>query len=134
MSKFDCKIFHDKCHAMCCKCVPIEKEIYDRNQHNLVQKPEKIIEFVGTDSLEDKQVSLVLPITEDGYCPFLGEDLLCNIQDDKPSVCKKYGSEKLPCLRCPYQDKDGRKRSRQESRKILRDAEKSAKSLISNSK
>jgi len=130
MSKFNCKIFHDKCNATCCKCVPIQKEIYERNQHNIIETPEKIMEFIGIDPLEDKKVSLVLPITKTGYCPFLRKDLLCNIQHDKPSVCEKYGNEKLPCLRCPYQDKNGRKRSRQEKRKIIRDAQKETQKLI----
>jgi Fe-S-cluster containining protein len=84
----------------------------------------------GYDPIEQKEVELVMPFTKDGYCPFLNKDYTCNIYDDRPAVCQRYGSEERSCLRCPYQDKDGRTRSRQESRSILRQAAKEAEKLI----
>lgn len=127
---FQCSKFHEKCKAFCCKNAPIEKEIYERNQHKSVRQVKKILEFIGIDRESNEKQTLVLPYTTDSYCTFLNEDLSCNIYDDRPHVCKKYGTESSKCLRCPYQDKDGRTRSRQERRKILRDAFKEAQSLI----
>jgi Fe-S-cluster containining protein len=86
--------------------------------------------FEGNDPLEKRKVLMVIPLTEDGYCPFLNKDLTCNIYEDRPSVCQKYGTERHSTLRCPYQDKNGRTRSRQETRKILRDAAKGAEKLF----
>ena len=127
---FDCKKLHTKCKAVCCKSVPIEKAVYERNVDKIIQAPISTEGFEGVDGLENRTVSLIFPITKNGYCPFLREDLLCNIQDDKPSVCVKYGSEIVPCLKCPFQDKNGRVRARQETRLILRKAKKTARNFI----
>jgi hypothetical protein len=127
---FDCLPMHSKCKAMCCMAAPIEKEVYERNRHRLVRKTLQEIEFDGFDQLDGKVKTLITPVTEDMHCPFLREDLLCNIYDDRPAVCKHYGSEAVPCLRCPFQAKDGRTRSRQETRSILRQAEKDKDKLI----
>ena len=128
--EFDCKKFHDKCHALCCKCAPIEISIYERNEDKIVREVLDILEFTAIDPFEAKEVCLKLPITKDGYCPFLNKNLSCNIYEDRPNICKRYGSEQMKCLRCPYQNKNGEQRSRQESRKILREAEKEAQKLI----
>lgn len=126
---FDCFKMHSKCKALCCKCVPIEKEIYQRNQHRLLRKVSKEIDFPGYDPIEHKHKDLVVPETEDGYCPFLQSDYKCGIEDDKPSLCKKYGTSEDELLRCPFQDPCGRVRSRQEVRKIHRDTEKRVEKL-----
>ena len=127
---FDCESHHSKCKALCCKTAPIEKEIFERNQDSVTRPILDKIEFSGVDSLSGQRVGLVLPFTQDSYCPFLTQDLKCNIYDDRPKVCRVYGSEERACLMCPFQDKEGRSRSRQESRKILRDASKQAEKLI----
>lgn len=127
---FECSKLHNKCKALCCKCVPIEKEIYERNRHRLLSEVKKELPFQGYDPHENTHKDLIIPETEDGYCPFLQkEGFRCGIQDDKPSLCKRYGTTEDPLLRCPFQDPDGRIRSRQEVRKIHRDADKRADKL-----
>ena len=74
----------------------------------------------GWDQLTAQKVSLIYPQTTDGKCPFLREDLKCNIYEDRPSVCKEYGSEKVECLTCPFQDKSGRVRAAWETKTIKR--------------
>ncbi len=128
---FDCFRIHSKCQAMCCKCAPIEKEIYERNRDKLVRPVLEEHEFEGYDKLEKTNKMLLLPVTKDGYCPFLHSDFRCGIEQDKPSICKKYGSEEDPNLRCPFQNRDGVLRSRQENRKILREADKEQVKMIS---
>lgn len=123
-SEFKCLPVHPKCKAMCCKLAPIEKEIYERNRDRLVREVLEENEWDGYDPLEKKVKSLVLPFTKDMYCPFLNQDLSCNIYEDRPHVCRTYGDESHHCMQCPYQDKNGRLRSRQETRKILRYEEK----------
>lgn len=132
---FDCFKLHSKCKAMCCKAAPIEKEIWDRNQDKIVRPVEDKLEFLGVDPIEQrKNLAMVLPITKDAYCPFLNQDLSCNIYDDRPSVCRKYGSEAHPCLVCPFQDKTGRVRSRQENRGLLRQADKRQEAMFKSAR
>lgn len=128
---FECTRHHPKCKALCCRVAPIEKEIFERNIDKIVRPTDRYFEFEGTDPLSKKKLLLVLPITEDGYCPFSNKDLTCNIYEDRPDVCRKYGTEVHTTMCCPYQDKNGRERSRQESRKILREADKGAEKLLS---
>lgn len=120
MTTFDCKKMHPKCQAQCCMVAPIEQEIFTRNLHKVVRQPISQHVFDAVDPIDKKKRLLVLPFTADGYCPFLNKDLTCNIYEDRPDVCRKYGSEQHPMLRCPYLDKNGRERSRQEIRKIER--------------
>ena len=118
---FECFKYHTKCKAACCGVVPIEKEIYERNRDKLVNPVEK--EFPMDDTH-------ICPVTADMMCPFLNKNLTCNIYHDQPSVCKKYGDETHVCLKCPMQDKNGRERSRQDSRKVVRDQEKMALKIL----
>lgn len=115
---------------MCCKVVPIEQDVYDRNKLRLVREVREEIRFTGYDTLDKCEKELITPFTEDGYCPFLNENLSCNIYDDRPSVCKKFGTECYPCMRCAFQDKDGKERSRQQRRSIHRDAKKGFENLL----
>lgn len=110
MSCFDCKKMHPKCKAQCCGVVPIPKETYANNQHKIVRQPHDLVD-AGTD---------VIPLTADAYCPFLTEGLDCNIYDDRPDVCRKFGDESHPMLFCPHLDKTGKQRSRQNRRQIER--------------
>lgn len=115
---------HNKCKAACCGVCPIPKDIYERNRDKLVQIPLEEKELEGYDPTASEKRPFILPMTEDTYCPFLNKDKTCNIYDDRPDVCRRFGDDSHPCLCCPYQDKDGRLRSRQEARKICRGAAK----------
>ena len=110
MSCFDCKKMHPKCKAGCCGVVPIPKEIYAKNQDKIVR------------SLHDlsSHKDCVIPITSEGYCVFLNPDLSCNIYEDRPDICRKFGDESHPMLFCPVLDKNGKERCRQNRRAVER--------------
>src|ERR1700759_2775322 len=110
MSCFDCKKMHPKCKAQCCGIVPIPKEIYKNNQENIIRTPHQIIENEET----------FIPLTKDSYCVFLNEDLSCNIYEERPDICRKFGDESHPMLCCPVLDKNGNERCRQNRREIER--------------
>lgn len=122
---FDCKKMHSKCQAGCCGIVPIEKEIWDRNQEKLVsdvlktQTIESVRPFCEQYNLENI-IELVIPETKNDKCPFLNKDFSCNIYEDRPEICRRFGNESCLNLTCVYQAKDGRERSRQEKRGIER--------------
>jgi hypothetical protein len=112
MEGLNCKNCISKCGAACCGLVPISKKIFEKN------KPYR--EFLEVVDLGDD----VIFETKDFKCPYLNEENACTIYDKRPEVCKLFGSEKDIKLTCPYQDKDGRIRSRQERRMIERAGEK----------
>lgn len=110
---FECKKYHCKCKAECCGVVPIPAKIWQRNQHKIVRHPvEKHKVMAGEHNKVAKLC--ILPLTENGYCPFLNEDLSCNIYDDRPEICKKFGDESHLMLTCPMQRADGTPRTDEE--------------------
>ena len=129
----DCSKSHSKCQASCCGIVPIPKEIYDRNKDKIITQPAEIKEFSGPDLDENldmridvPNIDIVVPITKNLRCPFLNvdTDLSCNIYEDRPRICRKFGDETHPQMTCIFQDKNGRCRSRQETRMLTRKLEK----------
>lgn len=106
---FDCKKCHARCEAKCCKSFPMPRDVYERNRHRMVRN------VTAEAKWGDK---LITPTTTSGYCPFLTPDLRCNIYNDRPPICRDYGSEEKPHLRCPWQASDGRIRPRGEMRQI----------------
>jgi len=121
---FSCKRFHPKCRANCCGCFPFSKTFYEKNKHRVVNEPIELKEFVAPEPPDLEEIPLVIPVTEDGSCPFLKGDMMCAIYDDRPYVCREFGCEKTKTLTCPHQDANGRTRSRQEMRKIDRETRK----------
>lgn len=108
---FNCDNCIDKCKGACCGVVPMPKDTYEKNK-SLIDHKCKVIEF-------DKD--MVVVFDEISFrCGFLSDANKCKIYDERPEVCKKFGNEESPLLCCPYQDKCGRIRSRQEKRYIER--------------
>src|SRR5258708_3968345 len=126
----DCKSCHAQCKAACCGIAPMPLDIFERNKDKIVQQPGSIERFNGPDIPDDlqnisvqeikKDVEMVLPITKNLKCCFLNEDFSCNIYDDRPRICRKFGDESHIFMTCMWQAKDGRIRSRQERRGLER--------------
>lgn len=110
MTTFDCKSMHYRCNARCCGVVPIPIEIWNDNQSKIVTQPIQVLN-------EDDHI---LPITHITKCVFLNEDYSCNIYENRPDICIRFGDESHPMLCCPYLNKQGKKRCRQNQRKIER--------------
>lgn len=110
--EFDCKRQHSKCKAICCGIIVFEKDFWEKHQDKVTTNPVEIVLFPDSKN--------VMPRTESGYCAFLREDHHCNIYDERPDICRKYGDESTPHMSCPYLKKDGTERSRQQRRAIQR--------------
>jgi Fe-S-cluster containining protein len=108
-----------ECKAACCGCFPIPKELYEKNKDKIVSPIKELP--IGDD---------IMLITEYLSCAFLTKDFKCNIYNERPEICRKFGDETHLCLICSYQDKDGNIRSRQMRRKILREQEKNSKRIL----
>lgn len=93
----DCK---NSC-GECCGIISISKELAKRTEHLAQVKPKKIIEN-GND---------IWVITEDLFCIYLNRKTKrCAIYDERPEVCRNYGS--IPALPCPYFREDGTRRDK----------------------
>lgn len=132
----DCKSCHSRCKADCCGITPMPLAIFDRNKDKIVQNPERVERFDGPDISDElnmpsisemkdpsKNVQMVLPVTKNLKCCFLNEDLSCNIYEDRPNICRKFGDESHVYMTCVFQSKDGRIRGRQERRNLVRKCE-----------
>lgn len=121
-----CKKMHPRCKAGCCKICPIEKEIFDRNREKIVEKTvhEILIENPNPEIFDQRgefvNSEYMVPITESTNCCFLNSDYTCNIYEDRPYVCKKFGDESSLWMNCLFCDKNGKERSRQEKRSLER--------------
>lgn len=116
----NCEKCIEKCKAACCGISPFKREFVKKN-------PPKRKVITETDL--GNEVALE---TEGWVCAYLGDDYRCTVYDKRPEVCKLFGSEKHPALVCPYQDKDGRIRSRQERRNIERSENKMVEKIWKN--
>ena len=109
--KIDCSKFHGKCGASCCSVFPIPKNLYVSHASKIVETVSKTIDF-------DENIA---PVTQSGRCCFLNKDLSCNIYEDRPDICRKFGNESHIMLSCSVATKEGNPRTRQDSRRIQRD-------------
>lgn len=116
---FECKKYHCYCEARCCGIVPIPAIIWQANQHRIQRQPvEKHKVKAGKD--KDTVKLAILPVTEDGYCPFLTEGLECAIYEDRPEICKRFGDESHVLMCCPMQKADGASRAVEECRDLYK--------------
>lgn len=84
-----------KCKAECCGVVPIPKATFDRN-HMKVQRKSEFI----TDAITGH----VIVLADNATCGFLTMDHKCSIYDERPDVCRKFGSVEATheMLICPH--------------------------------
>lgn len=89
MKKFPCR----RCRGQCCYNVPFKENELERFADRIV-----------TPVIETERLIIggVLPWTSsdvmENRCPFLTRDYRCNIYDNRPEVCRKFGEiEQLPC-------------------------------------
>jgi len=117
-NNFDCKKYLCKCKAKCCGPVPFAKKLYEDNKLKIVRPFIEIIEVEGFDLPNDNPTTMIIAMTVDGYCIFLGKDKRCNIYDERPWICRNYGL--IPKLRCPYQKEDGSPRAREQRCQMIK--------------
>lgn len=105
-SNFKCK---EKCSAPCCGAIVIEIELETKHMDKIKSSPRYPCERMHVSNS-------VAYLTEDLKCIFLNKENKCSIYEDRPEVCRLYGTR--PNLQCPYVHMDGRLRTKRESRMI----------------
>lgn len=118
------KIDSGECTANCCGNIPIPLELWRTYSKNI--SVEYKIEVFD---------QMIYPMTEDEICVFLDKmKSQCLIYEDRPSICVMFGSDPTgnAFLQCPFMDCMGKKRTRQQRRKLERERGKRIQSMISN--
>jgi Fe-S-cluster containining protein len=109
-------------------------ELWERMKHKAVRPIVQVCHFEGPELDENSltnpestkmsphviAIGEIDPELKSHRCPFLTYDLKCNIYEDRPFVCREFGKESHLMMKCCYQDKEGRVRSRQEIRAVNR--------------
>jgi hypothetical protein len=91
----------ERCRAACCGPVPIPLGTWHRLR-SLARDAEEIVQAGD----------VVVPRTADGSCVFLDlETYACRVYDDRPEVCRLFGTAPHVLLECPEQDTRGRSRT-----------------------
>ena len=81
-----------KCNAQCCYNIPFDNGELDRFKDKIVNKVLYVLPMLG------KMVAFTNEKTELNKCPFLRSDYKCNIYENRPDVCRKFGViPELPC-------------------------------------
>jgi hypothetical protein len=81
---FKCK---ENC-GKCCSCIPLSKQVFEKNRQKLQTLDFEIIELRGE----------IIPQTKSGTCVFLDRQTKkCLIYKDRSDICKIYGTKILPC-------------------------------------
>jgi Fe-S-cluster containining protein len=99
------------CAANCCGPIPMPKETYERVKGLALAKHEAF------EDDSDQEVYVVN--SEDSLkCVFLKPDCSCAIYEDRPEVCRNYGT--APDLECPYIKPNGNLRSPAQNKHVQR--------------
>ena len=82
-----------KCHAACCYNVPMPKGYFSAFMKKVVTPYKRLLEQEMTD---DKGQRLYIPVVDEDFhknkCPFLRDDYKCNIYDQRPWICRAFGT------------------------------------------
>ena len=89
----------NKCHACCCYNIPFADGELEKFADKIVNP------VVYTEPLGPALVAFTVEINnildiDKNKCPFLRDDYKCNIYDNRPDVCRKFGE--IPELQCEY--------------------------------
>lgn len=81
-----------KCHACCCYNIPFDRGELERHKDKIVNPVKFVLPMMGA------SVAFTDEKPERNKCPFLRADYKCNIYEDRPDVCRKFGViAELPC-------------------------------------
>lgn len=81
-----------KCKAICCYNIPFDKGELERFKDKIVNP------VIGVVPMHGANIAFTAEKIEDNKCPFLRNDFKCNIYNNRPDVCRKFGEiNELPC-------------------------------------
>lgn len=95
-----CRIY--KCKASCCHNLPLPVGILQHFADKIVTPviATERLPFNPKFPLSDFVYTSFDPA--DNKCPFLRADYKCNIYEDRPLICRKFGDGSEPMLTCKF--------------------------------
>lgn len=85
-----CKLH--KCKAGCCYNIAFKHGELERFSNKIVNP------VIGFAPFGVVRISITSWNLDNNKCPFLRSDFKCNIYEDRPDVCRKFGEiDELPC-------------------------------------
>ena len=107
---FDCsKVCPKKCKADCCGYVPLLAKFWEKYKHK-AQVKVKVLKWKS---------GHVIPLTENMACCFLDKNYRCVVYEDRPWLCKLFGTKNIQGIKCPYLKPSGQKRGKKERIKLV---------------
>lgn len=103
----------------CCGCVPIQREIINKNRALLQRRYRRY----------DLEKGYIYPLTADKHCIFLHKKTFkCMIYEERPEICRLFGV--IPELQCNFIDMEGHKRTSEDVMLITEENDKNAEKRI----
>ena len=88
--KMKCKV--SRCNASCCYNIAFKNDELVRFADKIVNPVINIVWFGGV------RLAMTASNMDNNKCPFLRKDYKCNIYENRPDVCRKFGQiRELPC-------------------------------------
>ncbi len=104
------------CNADCCGVIPFDRDLIKRNTKNVCSP---VVEYI------DVGKEGVVPMTSDLKCLFLDRGTnRCSIYEERPQVCKDYGTGVSEDLLCPHLKPSGNPRTEASSKQITKGIDK----------
>ncbi len=92
----------------CCGPVPFPEETVKKHEDKKQREVTEVVSGGGS----------IYVLTKDVNCVFLSQEGKCVIYEDRPQVCKDYGT--IPRLQCPHINMNGNPRSPAKVRRMQR--------------
>ena len=88
-----------RCRAACCGLVPIPARLLHECS-NMMQR-----QIAMQVEVEDDNI---IAVDDNFRCVFLTPDYRCAIYDQRPQICRDFGSDAHPLLKCEYLARDAK--------------------------
>lgn len=81
-----------KCHASCCYSAPMPKGYFSVFKKKVITPWKRLVEHGIGNNGEMLYVAVVDEDFNKNKCPFLRDDYKCNIYDQRPWICRAFGT------------------------------------------
>jgi Fe-S-cluster containining protein len=95
----------------CCGVVPMDPGLLEKfreRQHRAIRE----VKVLSSGE--------VLARTWDGFCTFLSEDKRCLVYEERPYLCRVYGTHRSRKLQCPFIKPSGNPRTEAATKQFLK--------------
>ncbi len=95
-----CRI--NKCKATCCYNIVLPVGLLERFADKIVNNVEYTLEMPYNPEFPPSLMAWTSDDPSTNKCPFLRSDCKCNIYEDRPDICRRFGDGSHPMLTCQF--------------------------------